>query len=327
LWLAREEQDGEELRIEMDSYTFFNGSFVPSSEAKVGVMTHALNYGTACFEGIRGYWNHDRFCLFRMREHYQRLSSSARILKISIPYSIDELCRLTEELVAMNPFREDIYVRPMAYKSSEVLGVRLHALDDGFFIFVTPFGAYLDTEKGISCMVSAWKRIDDDMIPARAKVTGAYINSALAKTEAVDNGFDEAILLTREGHVSEGSGENLFLVMEGKLVTPAVYENILVGITRQSIIEIAAKELGIETVERKIDRTELYVADECFLTGTAGELAPVLEVDHRPVGTGRVGPITAQLQKLYFQIARGDKKEYHHWCTFVEPSLVKAPAD
>ncbi|MDP2728094.1 MAG: branched-chain amino acid transaminase [Dehalococcoidia bacterium] len=307
----------------MESYAYFNGQFVPYSQAKVGIMTHALNYGTACFEGIRAYWSQDHFSIFRLRDHYKRLGNSARILKMALPHDVDELCRLTTELVAMNPYREDVYIRPMAYKRSEVLGVRLHNVEDGFFIFVTPFGAYLDTEKGIACCVSSWKRVDDDMIPARAKITGAYINSALAKTEAVDNGFDEAILLSRDGHVSEGSGENLFLVMNGRLVTPSVYENILVGITRQSIMEIASRELGIETEERKIDRTELYIADECFLTGTAGELAPVLSVDHRPVGSGGIGPISAKLQKLYIQIARGKLEAYHHWCTFVAPSLVE----
>lgn len=307
----------------MESYAYFEGRFVPHSQAKVGIMTHALNYGTACFEGIRGYWSQDHYSVFRLKDHYQRLTNSARILKMGIPHDVDELCKLTVDLLAMNPFREDVYIRPMVYKSSEVLGVRLHNVDDGFFIFVIPFGAYLDTEKGIACCVSSWKRVDDDMIPARAKITGAYINSALAKTEAVDNGFDEAILLSRDGHVSEGSGENLFLVVNGRLVTPSVYENILVGITRESVIEIAARELGIETEQRKIDRTELYIADECFLTGTAGELAPVRSIDHRPVGTGNIGPITAKLQKLYMQIARGEMEAYHRWCTFVQPSLVQ----
>lgn len=311
------------MLVVTESYAYFNGEFVPHSQAKVGIMTHALNYGTACFEGIRAYWNQDRFSIFRMKDHYQRLSNSIRILKMSLPQGVDDLCRLTVELLAMNPYREDVYIRPMAYKRSEVLGVRLHNVEDGFFIFVAPFGAYLDTEKGIACCVSSWKRVDDDMIPARAKITGAYINSALAKTEAVDNGFDEAILLTREGHVSEGSGENLFLVMNGRLVTPPVYENILVGITRQSIMEIAAKELGMATEERQIDRTELYIADECFLTGTASELAPVTSVDHRPVGSGSIGPTSAKLQEIYLQIARGARPAYHHWCTLVEPGLVQ----
>lgn len=307
----------------MESYAYFEGHFVPHAQAKVGIMTHALNYGTACFEGIRAYWSQDHFSIFRIKDHYLRLRSSVRILKMSLPHDVDELCRLTVELLAMNPHREDVYIRPMAYKCSEVLGVRLHNVNDGFFIFITPFGAYLDTEKGIACCTSSWKRIDDDMIPARAKITGAYINSALAKTEAVDNGFDEAILLTRDGHVSEGSGENFFLVINGRLVTPPVYDNILVGITRQSIIELASRELGIVTEERTIDRSEMYIADECFLTGTAGELAPVLSIDHRPVGSGAIGPVSAKLQKLYMQVARGERDAYNHWCTFVKPSLVE----
>ena len=310
----------------MTAYAFFNGKIVPLAEAKIGVMTHAFNYGTACFEGIRGNWNNDeeQIYLFRPRDHYQRLLNNCRILKLSIPHTVDELCQLTVELVENNGYREDLYVRPLAYKSSEVVGVRLHDLDDDFLIFVTPFGPYLDITKGITCCVSSWRRIDDNMIPPRAKITGLYVNSALAKTEAADNGFDEAIMLTHEGHVSEGSGENVFLIMDGRLVTPPSSDNILIGITRDTVIKLAKWELGIETIERQIDRSELYIADECFLTGTAAHVTPVLEIDHRKIGNGGVGSITKKLQDLYFNIVQGRNKKYLDWCTPAYTKRVKA---
>ena len=301
----------------MSDYAFFNNQFMPLSEAKVGIMTHALHYGTACFDGIRGNWNsqEEQMYIFRMKEHYHRLKKSCHILKINLPYSIDKLCQLTRELVERNSYQEDIYIRPMAYKSSQALGVRLHNLEDDFFIFVTPFGPYLDIEKGARCCVSTWRRTDDNMIPPRAKISGIYVNSALAKTEAWENGFDEAILLTQEGHVSEGSGENIFLILEGKLVTPPSSENILMGITRDTIIKLAKNELGIDTIERQIDRSELYIAEECFLTGTAAHVTPVIEIDHREVGTGKVGEITKDLQKLYFDIIQGKNPKSLGWCT------------
>jgi len=305
----------------MESYAFFNKKFMPLSEAKIGVMTHAFNYGTACFEGIRGNWNGEEelIYLFRTQDHYQRLLNSCRVLKIDIGYSMEELCQLTVQLVERNGYREDIYVRPIAYKSSHVVGVKLHDLEADFLLFITPFGPYLDVTKGIKCAVSSWRRIDDNMIPARAKITGLYVNSALAKTEAVENGFDEAILLTHDGHVSEGSGENIFLVMDRKLITPPSSDNILMGITRDTVIKLASRELGIETIERQIDRSELYIADECFLTGTAAHVTPVLEIDRRKVGNGKVGKITKELQDLYFDVVRGKNKKYSDWCTPVRP--------
>ena len=301
----------------MPQIAFFEKKFVPLSEAKVGVMTHALNYGTACFEGIRGNWNakEGQMYLFRLKEHYERLHKSCRILKINLAFDVDKLCQITVDLVKKNGYREDIYVRPLAYKSSQVVGVRLHNLEDDFFIFVTPFGPYLDAEKGAKCGVSSWRRVDDTMIPPRGKVTGIYVNSALAKTEAHENGYDEAILLSQDGHVSEGSGENIFIITDGKLVTPASCDNILKGVTRDTVIKLAKNELGIDTVERAIDRSELYVADECFMTGTAANVTPVVEVDHRPVGEGKVGPVTRKLLNLYGDVIRGRNRNYMKWCT------------
>jgi len=301
----------------MTAYAFFNGKFVPLSEAKIGIMTHAFNYGTACFEGIRGNWSEEeeQMYLFRVPDHYERMFKSCRVIKIEIPYTVDELTRLTVELARKCAYREDIYIRPLAYKSSQEVGVRLHNLEDGFLLFATPFGPYLDITKGAKCCVSSWRRIDDNMIPPRAKITGLYVNSAVAKTEAFESGFDEAILLTQDGHVSEGSGENIFLVIDEKLVTPPNSDNILIGITRDTVIKLAKQELGIDTIERSIVRSELYTADECFLTGTAAHVTPVTEIDHRRVGSGQVGEITKRLQDLYFDVILGRNKKYLDWCT------------
>src|SRR5579859_128410 len=243
----------------MNPQAYFHESYVALAEANINIMTHAFNYGTGCFEGIRGYWNVERkqVYLFRLREHYQRLLTSGRILGMSCPHSVDELCAITLELVRRNDHREDCYVRPLLYKGSTVVGVRMHNLEDHFAIFTTSFGKYIEAPDGCRCCTSSFRRIDDNAIPARAKVTGGYVNSALAKTEAQLNGFDEAIMLTNEGHVCEGSGENIFIVSGGALVTPATSDNILVGITRAAVIQIAREELGLATIERSIDRSEL----------------------------------------------------------------------
>ncbi len=298
-------------------HAYFKQQFMPLAEAKIGIMTHAFNYGTAVFEGIRGNWNEqeEEIYLFRVTEHFERMRKSCRIMRIDFPYQNDELISIATKLVAMSGYREDVYLRPLAYKSSEVLGVRLHDLESDFLMFIAPFGPYLDLEKGARCCTSSWRRVADTGIPARAKITGIYANSALAKTEAQLNGFDEAIMLDDRGHVSEGSGENIFVVQDGRLITPPPSSDILVGITRDTVITLAREELGIETVERDIDRTELYTADECFMTGTAAHVTPVVEVDHRPVGDGKMGPITGQLVRLYFDIIRGKNPKYAAWCT------------
>ena len=301
----------------MTPYAYFQGDFVPLADAKIGIMTHAFNYGTGCFEGIRGYWNESdsELYVFRLREHYSRLATSARILGFTPPAPVDELCEITLELLRRNGARADMYVRPILYKSSEVVGVRMHNLEDGFAIFTTSMGKYIDAKEGARCCISSWRRVDDNAIPARAKVTGIYVNSALAKTEAQLAGFDEAIMLTHDGHVSEGSGENLFLVADGRLVTPPPSDNILLGITRSTAIQLARDELGIETVERQVDRSELYSADECFMTGTAAEITPVVEVDRRPVGSGKIGRVTTDLQEHFFAAVRGKSAKYRAWCT------------
>jgi len=308
----------------MPPYAYFQDKFMPLGQAKIGIMTHALHYGTACFEGIRANWNaeDDQLYLFRCQEHYQRLVNNCKLLDIRLPHSVEELCRLTVELIRRSGYREDVYVRPLAYKGSELLGVKLHDLEDSFLIIVTTFGPYLDASKGIRCCVSSWRRTDDTMIPPRGKITGLYVNNALAKTEAIHNGFDEAIMLTSQGHVSEGSGENIFLVMAGQLLTPSCNDGILLGITRDTIMYLAKKELGVETVERHIDRSELYLADECFMTGTAAHVTPVAEIDHRKIGRGVIGDLTRKLQQLYADVECGKNRKYLHWCT---PVYAKPP--
>jgi len=300
----------------MALYAFFHKQFVPLSEAKIGVMTHALHYGTAIFEGIRGNWNSEQqqIYLFRLKEHYERLHNGCRVLKIDLPYTIDALCQITVELVERCGFQEDVYVRPLAYKSSESLGVRLHDLESDFLVFAIPWGRYLDVDKA-KCGISSWRRPDGNASLPQVKITGNYVTNAFAKTEAIENGFDEAIMLAPDGHISEGSGENIFLVIGGRLVTPASFSNILTGISRDTVIELAKNELGIETVERQVDRNELYIAEECFLTGTAVHITPLAELDHRKIGNGEIGEITKKLQKIYSDVIRGNNPKYLSWCT------------
>ena len=297
----------------MPLHAFFHKQFVPLAEAKIEVMTHVLHYGTAIFEGIRGNWNseHQQIYLFRSKEHYERMQNGCQVLRLNLPYTTDELCQITIDLVARCGFQENIYIRPLAYKSSQALGVRLHDLETDFLVFAMPWGRYLDVDKA-RCSVSSWRRPDET---PRAKISGLYINNALAKTEANENGFDEAIILTSDGYVSEGSGENIFLVIDAKLVTPASYDNFLMGITRDTVIKLAQNELGIETIERHIDRSELYTAEECFLTGTAAHITPVAEIDRRKIGNGEIGEITSRLQEIYSEVIRGNNPKYLEWCT------------
>ncbi|MEI8332475.1 MAG: branched-chain amino acid transaminase [Chloroflexota bacterium] len=296
---------------------YFRGDFVPLSEANVSIMTHAFLYGTAVFEGIRAYWNEDEQQLYvlKAREHIERIRSSAKVLFMDegLP-SVDEWVKLVIEVVRRNGFREDAYIRPSVYKSTEAIGVRLHGLAHDFYIVSSPFGDYIDTHAGIRVKTSSWRRTADVAIPARGKIVGAYVNSALAKTDAMLDGYDEAIVLTWDGHASEGSAENLFMVRDGVLITPPVTDEILEGITRAALM-LLATEMGIPVVERSIDRTELYVADEVLLCGTGAQVSSVIEVDHRKVGGGVPGPITTRLQARYFEIVRGNVPAYAHWLT------------
>ena len=303
-----------------EALAFFRGKVVPLSEAKVSVMTHALHYGTAVFEGIRGNWNEaqGKLFLFRMREHYKRLIQGCRIMMMDIPYDADDLCRITIELLQSCGYRQDLYVRPIAYKSAEmVANLKLQELESDFALMTVPFGAYIETDGAISCCTSSWRRIDDTIIPPRVKISGHYVNSILAKTEATVTGFDEAIMLNQDGNVSEGTGENLFLVSDGALHTPPVAQNNLTGITRDSATKLAENELGMDVVERIIRRSELYLADEVFLTGTAAHITPVGSLDGRPIGDGKIGPVATKIRDLYLDAIRGDNPKYMQWCTEV----------
>ena len=310
------------------TYAFMNGEFMPLDQAKVGVMTHALHYGTSVFEGIRGNWNEEqgKLYVFRLKEHCERLLQGCKIMRIAIPYSADDLCGIILELVERCGYQQDIYIRPLAFKGEERIAVlKLQDLSDSLCVLTIPFGAYLDPEGAAHCCTSSWRRMEDTMIPPRTKIGGLYVNSILAKTEATLAGFDEAILLTQDGFVSEGTGENIFTVLDGKLVTPALSSNILSGITRNAVIQIAANELGLETVERGIRRSELYNMDECFLTGTAAHLTPVGTIDNIMIGDGSMGPITRQLQNLYFDVIRGKVPRYLHWCSPVGATAKATP--
>jgi branched-chain amino acid aminotransferase len=298
-----------------NSWVFFNGEIVRYHDVRIGLMTHALHYGTGSFEGIRAYWNQQRNQLFLLQPgaHYERLRNSVKVLRMTLPYSTEQLVNLTLDLLRRNEFREDVYVRPLAFKSSEEIGVRLHGLRESFAIYMAPFGKYVETEGGIRCMVSSWRRVSDASIPARAKLTGSYVNSALSKSEAVENGFDEAIVLASDGHVSEGSAENLFMYKDGVFVTPPVTDDILEGVTRKLLMTMIRDELGVPVVERSIDRTELYVCDELLLCGTGAQISPVVEVDRRSVGNGQVGEFSQELQNIYFAAVRGDTPKYQDW--------------
>jgi len=301
--------------VHPNTWVFYEGEFLRYHDVHLGLMTHALHYGTAVFEGIRAYWNEKKNQLFLLQAaaHYDRMRRSANVMRMQLPYSTEELVNFTLDLLRRNEFKSDVYVRPLLYTSSEEIGVRLHNLNRSFFIYATPFGKYVEIEAGIRCMVSSWRRVPDQSLPARAKISGAYAQSALAKSEAVEDGFDEAIVLTVDGHVSEGSAENLFMLKDGEFVTPPVTDDILEGVTRQLLIKVIEDELNKPVRERSIDRTELYTCDELLLCGTGAQISPVVEVDRRPVGNGKVGEFTQELQSIYFGAVRGETPKYKDW--------------
>lgn len=298
-------------------YAFFEGSFVPIEEAKINIKTNSFHYGTAVFEGLRAYWNeeHKQLYLLFAKEHYQRLLKNCKAIFMELPYTVDELVNITVELLRRNGIREDVYIRPIVYFKDLKLTPKLIDYTPEIAIYTYNFGRYLDTSKGIRVKVSSWRRNDDNSIPSRWKVAGAYVNSALAKTEALMSGYDEAIMLNQHGFVSEGSGENIFLVREGKAITPSYSEHILEGITRNAVKKLLRNELVVEVEERPVARSELYVADEIFMTGTAAEITPIIEVDNRKVGNGEIGPITKELQDIYFRAVRGMIDRYMVWLT------------
>lgn len=298
-----------------NSWVYLNGKIGRYHENRLGLMTHALHYGTGVFEGIRAYWNPQRENLFLLHPgaHFDRLRRSGNIMRMTLPATSEELTDITLDLLRRNEYRTDVYIRPLLFKSAEIIGVRLAGVAESFLIYTAPMGNYVDIENGLRCMVSSWRRVQDQSLPARAKITGSYANSALAKSEAEENGYDEAIVLTADGHVSEGSAENLFIYRDGVFVTPPATDDILEGVTRRLVMDVIKSDLGKTVVERSIDRTELYSCDELFLCGTGAQISPVVEVDRRPVGDGRVGEFTSELQSLYFSAVRGDNPKYAGW--------------
>ena len=310
----------------LPGYAFFRGRIVPYGEARIGVMTHALNYGTGCFAGLRGYWNEDEqeLFVFRPRDHFKRFLESTRLLSMELPDTIEDLVGHLLELVRAEDLKSDCYIRPLAFFADEAIGVRLHDLTPVISMVAIPFGKYFDNDDGAHVTISSWKRIDDNMIPARGKIAGSYVNSGLARSDAQRSGFDDAITLNKDGHVSEGSVANFFMVRNGVIVTPPVTDDILEGITRASLMTLFQEEMGLTVVERSIDRTELAVAEEAFLAGTGAQIVPITRVDHRPIGGGRPGRLTLQLRELYFDVVRGRNPKYRSWCT---PVYATAPAN
>lgn len=305
----------------LPKHAYFKGKIVPYSEAKVGVLTHALNYGTAAFGGLRAYWNEEnqQLYIFRAADHYRRFLNSCKLLLMESEDTPESLTEITVNLLRTDDYHQNIYIRPLMYKSDEVIGVKLHGVQHELSICAVPFDKYITDDTNAHVTISSWRRVDDNIIPARGKIAGAYANSAFIKSDAALAGYDDALVLTQEGHISEGSAMNFFMVREGLLITPPVTENILEGITRRSVIELARQELNLAVVERPVDRTEVYLCEELFLTGTAAQITAVTRVDHRLVGDGKMGPISSRLYYLFQDILHGRVPKYLHWLTPVYP--------
>lgn len=288
---------------------FFNGKFLKEEDIKISPTSHALHYGTGCFEGIRAYFSAKDKALFvfRLEDHFNRFFYSCKTLFIKLPYSTKKLAELTIELLQKNYSETDIYIRPLAFKSDPAVGnFNLPTLESSLLIYTVPLGRYLNTDKGIKANISSWTRVSDNAIPPRAKIAGAYVNTALAKTESLQSGFDECIMLDRFGHIAEGSAENFFMIKNGVVITPPAYDDILVGITRETIMMICEKELGLKVVERSIARAEVYSADEIFVCGTGAEVTPIVEIDHQEVGDGKIGKVSAKIKDLYFKMVHNE---------------------
>ena len=298
-------------------YVWMDGEYVKWDEAKVHVTTHALHYGTGVFEGIRGYWNEERenLYLFRLKDHVARLFRSSKIYRMDIPYSPSEVGEFCKTIVKKNSIRETCYLRPVVYRGSGQFGLNPFGNPVRMFIYAVPFGRYLGEEaleKGVKCMFTSWQRISPRALPPEVKACGQYINSVLAKMEAVENGFDEAIFLDWRGFVSEGSGENIFGVKDGEVYTPPLTASILPGITRDSVITLL-RERGFVVKEADITRAQLLLMDEVFIVGTAGEVTPVTQIDHVKIGNGRSGEVTRMIQEAYFKAATGQDPKHESW--------------
>jgi branched-chain amino acid aminotransferase len=312
--------------MDLPKYAYFRGTIVPYSEAKIGVLTHALNYGTAVFGGMRAYWNEKeaQLYLFRPLDHFIRFINSAKIMMMPLEQTPAELTQITLDLLRHENYHCNLYVRPLVYKSDEIIGVKLHGLHDELSIVSIPFEKYVTNDTSAHVTFSSWRRIDDNMIPARGKISGAYANSAFIKSDAVLSGFDEALVLNQDGHLSEGSAMNVFIVRNGQAITPPVTDNILEGITRRTALELLVKELGISVIERPIDRSEVYLCDEMIMTGTAAQITAVTHVDHRPIGTGEMGPVATKLRQVFTDVIYGRVPRYRQWNVpvYVEERVV-----
>ncbi len=316
---VRTQVSQEKKQARHPQWAFFNGAIVPIEDAKISIMTQVVNYGIGAFGGIRGYWNEEQeqLYLFRIDDHYRRILSSCKLLNATLPYTADDLKRITLDLLRREGYREDAYVRPLVYNATEDITPRLYDVEFAFACFTRPQGSYIKLE--VRAGTSSWRRLDDNTIPSRGKITGGYINSAFARSEAHWNGYDEGIVLNQDGHVAEGSAENIFIVRDGRLRTPPVTDNILEGITRNTLIHLAQNELSLEVVERSIDRSELYIADEVFFCGTGAQVAGIVEIDHRTIGDGKIGPVTQKIQDTYFRVVRGRHPQHADWLTPVYP--------
>jgi branched-chain amino acid aminotransferase len=302
-----------------DLKVLMNGTYVGWKDARVHISTHALHYGTAVFEGLRGYYNEDKGQIFvvRLMEHVNRMYRNMRVLRLEIPLTKQQFAEAIVDVVRVNKCTEDVYIRPLIYWGLGTVGLYPVGRSNDYAIYVEPMGKYFESiDTGLKVCVSSWTRLSDNSLPPSGKFAGAYVNSVLAKIEAVQNGYDEAILLTKDSFVSEGSGENIFLVRDGKLVTPLPSDDILEGITRDALM-ILCRDMGYEVTERRVSRSELYGADELFFTGTAGEVAPITSVDKILIGDGTIGEITRALKEAYFNAARGNSEKYRHWVTAV----------
>ncbi len=309
---------------ELPKYAYFEGEFVPFEKATVSVMNHTLNYGTGAFAGIRGYWNdeEDQLFVFRPLDHFKRFLNSARLLSFDLDYTPQDLWQVLLELLRMEGWKANTYIRPLAYVKNSLIGVRLHNLDYGVTMFSLPFGSYVDNEEGCTVTISSWRRVDDNSIPARGKITGSYVNSAFIKSDAQRAGFTEALVLNKDGHIAEGSAENFFMLRDGVVYTPPVNADILEGITRRTIIQLLRDDLGYEVVERNIDRSEVYLADEAFFCGTGVQIAAITSIDHRLLGTGSMGSMVSELRDLYFNVVTGRIPKYRSW---TEPVYEDVP--
>lgn len=300
----------------MTEFVYMDGEYVEKEKATIPVMTHAFLYGTSIFEGVRAYYNEEEKQLyaFRVPEHYERLLKSAKIMHMQCKNTVEEYCDITKKLLQKNGYMQNAYLRPTLYKGAEKIGPGLIDNPDKFLIFTLAMNDYINTSKGLKVCVSNWRRNSDNAIPPRAKVSGAYANTALIVTDARLAGFDDAIALSEDGTVTEGSAMNLFIVLDGKLVTTKSTDNILQGVTRNTVMQLAREVMDLEVEERVIDRTELYVASEAFYCGTGAQISPIVNIDNRNLGDGKVGPIASELQKLYFDVVKGKVPRYKKWC-------------